>query len=297
MTLTTSVAPTVSVILPTHDRAPSLGAAIRSVLDQSFSDLELIVVNDASTDGTAGLLERIKDERLRVVDLPVRSGAPGARNTGIELARGRYVAFQDSDDLWRPDRLLAQVAALDAADNSVAVAYGRMIRNGRSGARTMPGGSSRTLSGDLVQSLAMDNFIALPTALVRTEHLRAVGGFHSTLPRFQDWDLWLMLASRFRFLFVDEIVLDSHETEGSITLDQDAYFEAIDTILVRHRDVFARVPGAALHHHLRLARKALFACRPRVLIREVRAVVTTIKYRSMMPVVRHNLALRAPGGR
>lgn len=288
--------PAVSVVLPTYNRERSLSAAVRSVLEQPFCDLELIVVDDGSTDGTATILAEIHDERLRVLTLPTRSGAPAARNRAIEMAKGRYVAFQDSDDIWGADRLASQVKALDQAEPDVAVVYGRTIRRGGGKELEMPRAQHRTLDGDLSAGLAMDNFVALPASLVRTEHLRAVGAFDPSLPRFQDWDLWLKLAGQFRFLFIDEVVLVSYETEGSITLDQGAYFDAIEVILARHREAFGRVPGAALHHHFRLARKALVARRPRTLARQLRAAVRVASYRSLLPVLRHNLALRSQTG-
>ena len=288
--------PVVSVVLPTYNREASLSAAVRSVLEQSFCDLELIVVDDGSTDGTARLLAEIDDERLRVLTLPTRSGAPAARNHGIEMAKGRYVAFQDSDDIWAVARLASQVKALDEAEPEVAVVYGRTVRRGGGKELEMPRAQHRTLDGDLSACLAMDNFVALPATLVRTEHLRAVGAFDPTLPRFQDWDLWLKLADSFRFLFVDEVVLVSYETKGSISLDQDAYFDAIEVILARHREAFARVPGATLHHHLRLARKALLARRPRTLARQLVAAIKGASYSSILPVLRHNLALRSETG-
>ena len=292
----TNRTPVVSVVLPTYNRESSLSAAVRSVLEQSFCNLELIVVDDGSTDGTARLLAEINDERLRVLALPTRTGAPAARNRGIEIAEGRYVAFQDSDDIWGADRLASQVKALDEAEPDVAVVYGRTIRRGRGKELEMPRAQHRALDGDLSAYLAMDNFVPLPATLVRTELLRAVGAFDPTLPRFQDWDLWLKLADQFRFVFIDEVVLVSYETKGSISLDQGAYFDAIEVILARHREAFARVPGAALHHHFRLARKALLARRPRTFARQLRAVTRTAGYRSLLPVLRHNLALRSQTG-
>ncbi len=247
-----ALAPSVSVVLPTHDRRGTLGAAIDSVLSQTWADLELIVVDDGSRDGTPELLATVDDARVRVRRLPRRSGAPVARNLGISLARGRYVAFQDSDDVWRPDALGAQVAALDSADEDVAVVYGAILRHQGGRSLRIPGPGHPGPTADLPAHLAAENFVDLPAALVRAEALRAVGGFDPELPRFQDWDLWLRLARSFRFRFVDEVLLDSYDSPVSISRDEDAYFRAMEVILARHAEVFARAPEAALHHHLRL---------------------------------------------
>src|SRR5437016_5735478 len=104
--------PSVSVVLPTRDRLDLLPRALASVLDQSVVDLECIVVDDGSSDGTAAWLADHADTRLHVLHTAGGRGPAGARNDGISVARGRYVAFQDSDDEWLPGKLKKQLAAL-----------------------------------------------------------------------------------------------------------------------------------------------------------------------------------------
>src|SRR5437870_5691947 len=98
----------VSVILPTFNRSGSLPAAISSVLNQSITNLELIVVDDASTEDIEGLVSDIRDDRLKYIRRAVNGGAAAARNTGLAAATGDYIAFQDSDDLWLPGKLETQ---------------------------------------------------------------------------------------------------------------------------------------------------------------------------------------------
>src|SRR6476646_10142085 len=106
-------APAVSVVLPTYNRASTIQRAINSVLNQTFSDLELIVVDDGSTDGTRGVLASYKGHgNVHVIATP-HAGCAAARNIGIRASRGRYVAFQDSDDEWEPNKLAAATSALD----------------------------------------------------------------------------------------------------------------------------------------------------------------------------------------
>lgn len=104
--------PVISVIVPTHDSAAYLPDALRSVFDQTFERFELIVVDDGSSDTTADVLHRCDDGRLRTVTQP-RQGAAAARNRGASMARAPLLAFLDADDLWHPDKLTAQCAALD----------------------------------------------------------------------------------------------------------------------------------------------------------------------------------------
>ena len=110
--------PTVSVVIPAYNRADSLADAITSVTAQTFRDLEIIVVDDGSTDGTRTVVERLTDDRIRYVRHDVNKGANAARNTGTGEARGRYVAFQDSDDYWHPEKLQKQVDACAATGAS-----------------------------------------------------------------------------------------------------------------------------------------------------------------------------------
>lgn len=102
----------VSVIIPSYNRAGSIRAAVESVLKQSYADLELIVVDDGSTDDTEAVLKGIDDDRLRYI-YQENAGACVARNTGIAAARGEYIAFHDSDDIWHPTKLEKQMAAFE----------------------------------------------------------------------------------------------------------------------------------------------------------------------------------------
>ena len=258
-------APRVSVVLPTFDRAQVLPTALGSVLDQAFTDLELIVVDDGSTDGTRDVVRALGDERVRIISTP-RHGAAAARNAGIAAAAGDLIAFQDSDDRWLPGKLAAQVNALDGADEHTAVVYGVMEgwRHGQH--RFVPSRSEPMLSGDLRAVLPRYNLIGTPSAIVRAAALRSVGGFDPTLRRFQDWDLWLRLAVDHRFLFVDQVVVEFQDTVGSITADRRAYFESLERLLDEHEVLFQRAPEALVQYRLQLAAHAL---RGRHLVRAV----------------------------
>src|SRR5262245_44206142 len=123
--------PRVSVILPTYNRSHSLPAAIASVLMQSHTDLEVIVVDDASTEDIEALVRSIGDDRVRYVRRNSNGGAAAARNTGLAEARGSYIGFQDSDDLWLPDKLSRQLSAFETLPNEIGVVTGGKIVYGR----------------------------------------------------------------------------------------------------------------------------------------------------------------------
>jgi len=121
-------APAVSVVMPAHNAVRFIGAAIESVLAQTHADWELIVVDDASTDGTSNRARAYaeRDARVRYISTTHNVGVAGARNLGLEMARGRYIAFLDSDDLWFPRKLELQVEFLDSSQGSVS--YGNYVR-------------------------------------------------------------------------------------------------------------------------------------------------------------------------
>ena len=111
--------PLISVIIPTHNRRELLLRAIDSVLKQTHEELEIIVIDDASTDGTQSAVLDLHEERIQYVRLPEQSGACAARNKGVDMARGEYIAFHDSDDVFHPDKLEKQLQYLTDTDADV----------------------------------------------------------------------------------------------------------------------------------------------------------------------------------
>ncbi len=242
------------MLLPTHNRAHLLGRAVRSVLGQTYRELELLIVDDGSTDGTPALVEGLRDERVRSVRLDVRAGAPRARNEGLARARGELIAFQDSDDEWHAEKLARQVERFEGLSRGTAVSYSAILRIMSTAAVRIPRhDEERSLSGDLRSSLVVGNFISTQTAVVRSDALRAVGGFDERLPRLQDWDLWLTLSERYLFDFLDEVTVTAYETADSITLDRSAYAPALEWIAEKHDRLFRREPAVRANIHMSLA--------------------------------------------
>jgi glycosyltransferase involved in cell wall biosynthesis len=186
--------PIVSIILPTYNRAHSLERAIRSVLVQTLSNFELIVVDDGSTDDTAHLVERFGDSRIRLLSLGRNYGAGRARNKGIEAAAAEFVAFLDSDDEWMPRKLELQVARLRATnDPRVTVAYclEDLYFEATNNKVQSQGG---ICEGDLFDHLLGGLWLSTSILLVKRSSMVSIGGFDESLPSFQDYDLCLRLA-------------------------------------------------------------------------------------------------------
>lgn len=195
--------PLVSVIIPTFNRWPLIRDAVESVLAQSFSDFELIVVDDGSTDDTCRELAKMAP-RLRCFTT-ARRGVSAARNFGVSVALGRYIAFLDSDDLWLARKLEKQVAFMKR-DPSIEVCQTEEIWI-RNGIRVNPKAIHRKPSGDIFAP-SLELCLVSPSAVMMTKDLFAkAGGFDETLPVCEDYDLWLRIAAAHRVPLLDEALV------------------------------------------------------------------------------------------
>ncbi len=213
-----SEAPLVSVVIPSYNRLHCLPRAIASVVAQSHPAIELIIVDDGSTDGTREWAASFSSPVPFVFHpLERNMGAAAARNRGIELARGSYVAFLDSDDIWHPEKIARQLAAIAEAGPKYGAAYTGIASLTEAG---QPCGVSRaTEAGDIRLALVNHNIVGSTScALVRRDLLLAVGGFVPTLRSCQDWELWLRLAALTRFACVPELLTTLYiAPDGRIT--------------------------------------------------------------------------------
>jgi GT2 family glycosyltransferase len=190
----------VSVVVPAYNAEATILATIRSVLAQTLPDFELIVIDDGSTDGTVERLAGLADPRLRVHSYD-NGGLPTARNRGIALASGEFVAFLDADDEWTPDKLEDQMAALERrGDAGVAYSWTRFVdEDGRDLYAQRP----VFFEGDVYRALLVSNFTCSGSnILVRRRALEATGGFESSLKVSADWEYCVRLAARWGFVLV-----------------------------------------------------------------------------------------------
>lgn len=217
--------PGVSVIIPTYNRASVLPRAIDSVLDQTFEDFELFVVDDGSTDGTLTVLDSYDDERLRVITHGTNRGANVARNTGIEHANGEFIAFLDSDDAWHPEKLGRQLGRYESAPSDCVAVYCDFERETAGIRGTMcsaaasvlsvadddrPKEGSKELSGEILADYLHSG--AGSTLLVETAVAREIDGFDESLDRFQDPDFLLRVVQEGYLGYVDRQLVTRYET-------------------------------------------------------------------------------------
>lgn len=189
----------VSVIIPTLNRHKLVRTAVKSALSQTFESIEVIVVVDGPDRATVSELARIIDRRLRVIELPTNIGASGARNTGIQAARGNWIAFLDDDDQWLPLKLERQLEVAHQSTYTSPIISSRFLAHTAKGEfiwpRRLPAPSESI--GDYLfirNSLFLgETFVVTPTILVRKELLAQIS-FDQNLPRHEDWD-WLIRVS------------------------------------------------------------------------------------------------------
>ncbi|MCJ8502417.1 glycosyltransferase family 2 protein [Desulfatitalea alkaliphila] len=225
--------PRISVVIPTFNRAGIVTRAINSVLSQTRPPLEVIVVDDGSTDGTAALLERYAG-RIRVIRQPNR-GVSAARNRGVAAAAGEWIALLDSDDAWQQEKLARQVDHLQRHPETVICQTEEIwIRNG---VRVNPKQRHRKLAGMIFEQCLPLCLISPSAVMLRRDLLTAAGGFDESLPACEDYDLWLRLTWQHPVHLIDEplvIKYGGHADQLSRLPELDKYrIRAIVKILRR----------------------------------------------------------------
>ncbi|MFL5242852.1 MAG: glycosyltransferase [Gemmataceae bacterium] len=207
--------PAVSVVIATYNYGRFLAGALNSVLGQSFRNLEVIVVDDGSSDDTRSVIEPfLADSRLQYVRVN-HLGQPAAKNTAIRLAQAPLIAFLDADDLWLPNKLEQQLALLETRPE-VGVVYGRRLLMDELG-RDLECQSPECRRGDVLAALLHDNFICFSSVVVRRRVPDEVGLFDETLPLAIDYDLWLRAALRFPFDYVDRPLVKYRTGHASLS--------------------------------------------------------------------------------
>lgn len=236
--------PLISVIIPTYNRADLIEQSIVSINQQTFRNFEIIVVDDGSSDNGEEVVARLGVPHLTFIKHQQNRGANAARNTGIQAARGKYIAFQDSDDTWSPNKLEKQYSALEKYGTEICFcAFNRT--NGSTTIRIpKPGYHIRPGAQNLHSALLRGSFISCQTLLVKRELLVSVGLFDDTIPRLQDWELCLRLSQYYSFLYLDEALVKVEIRDDSISRQSNNYAAAATAILDKHKDSFAHDPVA-----------------------------------------------------
>ncbi|OGR89166.1 MAG: hypothetical protein A2992_09890 [Elusimicrobia bacterium RIFCSPLOWO2_01_FULL_59_12] len=224
--------PRVSVVTPSYNRKEFLWEAIDSVRAQTYRDFEIIVVDDGSTDGTAEQLTERYGKEVRLLSLP-HTGLPASgRNAGIQAAGGEFVAFLDSDDLWRPQKLERQIAAAER-DPKAVLYYALAKKFGASESQGVTMRFHYRPSGRVFNFLIFYNFIPTLTTLVRRDVFERVGFFDTRpdLRAAEDYDMWLRIARLHRVRYVPEVLAEYRLHPENISSNIFAGYDRIERVL------------------------------------------------------------------
>lgn len=246
--------PLVSVIIPTYNRAGLLKRAVESVLRQTFQDFEIIIVDDASRDETQKAIKKYNDRRLIYLRHSFNKGGGAARNTGIIAAGGDFIAFLDSDDEWLPQKLEKQLQVFAGLPPEYGLVYSGFWRIDGDTRWYVPGEEMRPESGSVYARLLNCNFVGTSVALVKKRYLAKAGLFDESLPRFQDWELWLRLAGVCHFYYLEEALCHSYIVPGNISSDLPAKVKATRLIFDRYYADIKKNKKLLSDYHFRLGR-------------------------------------------
>lgn len=230
----------VSVIIPSYNREKTIIRAIDSVLNQTYKNIEVIVVDDCSSDNTITILKKKYNNisNVIIVQLKKNSGACVARNKGIDISKGKYIAFLDSDDFYYQDKIEKQIKAMKQSGKKVcASSYTRIDEKGKKQSINVVKKTKNTLYNELLYC----NFITTGTLIAKAECLKKER-FDERLPRYQDWDLVLRLALTYEFELLEEETLFQESQSISITssTSHKKTFDAMQIILEKNIEGFRK---------------------------------------------------------
>ncbi|HOT90782.1 MAG TPA: glycosyltransferase family A protein [Anaerolineae bacterium] len=209
------IQPVVSVIMPVYNAMPYLPLAVESILQQTFTDFEFIILDDGSTDTGATYLRALNDARVVLLQDNENQGYTRRLNQGIALARGKYLARQDADDVSLPERFARQVAQLDKNTELAALfsAYETIDENGNTLSRQHPPIGFSALR----QALFYTNPLSHGSAMMRRECLQAVGGYNTAFEPAEDYELWLRLANAYSIDAIADVLYQMRVYTASVT--------------------------------------------------------------------------------
>lgn len=245
--------PIVSIVLPTYNRSSRLGRSIRSVLSQTFMNFELIVVDDGSTDDSQRIVESFNDQRIVLLKHEVNMGGSAARNTGIKAATGVFVAFQDSDDEWLPEKLEKQLKLFEKdSSGNLGIVLCEVLIKSKNGYRCIKPRIQKINHNDLLYHRKNEGYYTIQL-LVKKSLVETELYFDEKLASSQEWDFLTRLTKLCRVDFVPEPLVRIHETPESISSNQMSILETSIYILKKYNDELKKTPKALRTHYTNIA--------------------------------------------
>lgn len=227
----------ISIIIPSYNRGYIIKKSIDSILNQSYQNFEVIVVDDCSTDNTEAIVKSISDKRVRYIRLEKNSGANKARNVGIENSKYNLIAFQDSDDEWHKNKLEKQLKYLKENNFDIVSCKYNQYENNKF-IQIIPNFDLYNKK-DMLNKILYGNFISTQTILGKKVcFLREK--FDESMPRFQDWELAIRLLRNYNVGFQNIPLVDVFLQENSISKDEKKGLKAVEKIYEKHYDIIKK---------------------------------------------------------
>lgn len=239
----------VSVIIPTYNRAEFLRSAIASVLDQTFQDFEIIVVDDASKDNASEVVSSFNDQRIKYIRHGVNKGGSAARNTGIVNSNYEYIAFLDDDDEWLPEKLKMQVDLLQNCSPNIGGIYtGHSVLDKHS--KSILNIWTPKKRGDIYDDMFKANWLGTTSSLLlRRECFERVGLFDESLPSFQDYDMWIRISNEFHFEYIKEPLLKYYAHGNKIWTNFEGLSQGLEIMLKKYGSSSSMREKCSLNYH------------------------------------------------
>ena len=233
----------VSVVTATYNMGQHVGTAVQSVLDQTYDCLEIHVIDDGSTDNTEKIIKKFTPDPRVHYHYQDNRGQAAAKNRGIREAKGEYVAFLDADDMWLPKKLEKQLP-LFAKSSKIGVVYSDELYMDENNEVLPEKSKKRYYSGNITESLFLDNFVNFNSTVVKKECFDRVGVFDESLRMSIDWDLWLRISTKYHFAYLDEPTFQYRRWAGQMSRNFDVRYECILTVMNKflrdHRDLLSK---------------------------------------------------------
>lgn len=235
--------PKVSVIIPTHNRAVPLQKAVKSVLEQSYADFEILVCDDASTDNTGEVIKGFSDDRIRYTRHEKNIGVTAVRNRALGDSRGGYIAFLDDDDEWLPGKLEEQVGLLEKSTDKLGVVY-----TGVNCVDMKLGNLVKVLvpqyRGYILNDLLFHNFITTSSTVVKKTCFETVGLFDPQFGYAEDYDMWIRIAAKFDFDYIAKPMINYALHLDKISMNYNTAIRGLEQIIIKHESLFSRHKSA-----------------------------------------------------
>lgn len=250
--------PLVSVVIPTYNRSNTILASVNSVLNQTYKNIELIVVDDCSTDDTLDKLKKIDDPRLKIIRHIQNKGQNAARNTGIKASTGEYIAHHDSDDVWRSNKLELQIQKIQEVKADILCCQ-TAVNDEISHKYLYNHPNEKFVKEGFItyKQLLKYNCTTTQTIIGRTDCFKNIM-FDESQPRFTDWAISLELVKEYKFYYMQEVLVDVYQQKDSITKNPQKGVIGMQKLFEKHKDAIFSDPEITESF---FKKKASFVCK------------------------------------